>query len=56
MQLPLLAGCAPKSQPRPLAGELGANLRTILRTNVDFHEKTGSSESLRTVDVTDYAP
>ena len=56
MQLPLLAGCAPKSQPRPLAGELGANLCTILRTNVDFHEKTGSSESLRTVDVTDYAP
>ena len=56
MQLTLLAGCAQKSQPRLLAGELGANLRTILRTNVGFQEKEAHTNSLRTTDVTGNAP
>ena len=33
-----------KSQRRPLAAELGSNLRTILRTYVDFQEKNGSQQ------------
>ena len=38
--VPLLAGCTQKTQRRPLDAELGSNLRTILRTYVDFQEKT----------------
>ena len=45
-----------KSQRRPLAAELGSNLRTILRTFVDFQEKTVPSKSLRTVVMTFSAP
>ena len=45
-----------KSQRRPLAAELGSNLRTILRTCVDFQEKTVPSKSLRTVGMTFNAP
>ena len=54
--VPLLAGCAQKSQRRPLSAELGSNLRTILRTNVGFQEKTAPSKSLKTAGVTVNAP
>ena len=38
--------------PTPRAVELGSNLRTILRTNVGFQEKTAPSKLPRTVGVT----
>ena len=38
------------------AAQLGSNLRTILRTNVDFQEKMAPSKSLRTIVVTGNAP
>ena len=56
VQLPLLAGRAQKSQPRPLAAELGSNLRTNLRTNFDLQEKTAPSKSLKTIAMTLNAP
>ena len=40
----------------PRVVELGSNLRTILRTNVDLQEKTVPSESLRTIGMTVDAP
>ena len=42
--------------PTPCAAVLGSNLRTILRTYVDFQGKTAPSKSLRTVAVTANAP
>ena len=54
--VPLLAGCAQKSQRRPLSAELGSNLRTNLRTYVDFQEEMAPSKSLRTIGMTINAP
>ena len=55
-QVPGLETFAWKSQRRPPAADLGSNLRTILRTNVGFQEKTVPSESLRTLVMTVNAP
>ena len=55
-QVPALAASARKLQPPPCVTELGSNLRTILRTNVGFQEKTAPSKSLRTIGMTIYAP
>ena len=52
VQLPLLAGCVQKSQPRTLAVELGSNLRT----NADFQENMAPSKLLRTIGVSQNAP
>ena len=42
--------------PAPRAVELGSNLRTILRTNVDLQEKTVPSKPLETIGMTVNAP
>ena len=54
MGLPIDEQNRPQSNPCP--AELGSNLRTNLRTNVDFQQKMAPSKLLKTVSLSGDAP